>query len=183
MPLGMSDSNRFYPGNSTLSGDLHFDNERWPDQKTVSGDGMFNLFSVAVHEIGHCIRLFHNTEDKGSIMWPIYQPGFSVENKNNVFSESDIKTVRGMYGAAKHVIVTAIFNSNKAKVMIKNIRKDSKTKRLKIIYTFKPKHFSEETISVESFENLLKRLADIIMVSLWLRILGWVTMLESILCL
>jgi len=88
-----------------------------------------------------------------------------------------------MYGAAKHVIVTAIFNSNKAKVMIKNIRKDSKTKRLKIIYTFKPKHFSEETISVESFENLLKRLADIIMVSLWLRILGWVTMLESILCL
>jgi len=63
-----------------------------------------------------------------------------------------------MYGAAKHVIVTAIFNSNKAKVMIKNIKKDSKTKRVKIIYTLK--HFSEENISVESFENLLKRLAD-----------------------
>ena len=27
----------FYPGNSTLSGDLHFDNVRWSDQKTVSG--------------------------------------------------------------------------------------------------------------------------------------------------
>ena len=66
-----------------------------------------------------------------------------------------------MYGAAKHVIVTAIFNSNKAKVMIKNIKKDSKTKRLKIIYTLKPKHFSEDSdISDESFENLLKRLAD-----------------------
>ena len=58
----------FYPGDSTLSGDLHFDNERWSDQKTVSGDGKFNLFSVAVHEIGHCIGLFHNTEDKDSIM-------------------------------------------------------------------------------------------------------------------
>jgi len=46
--------------------------------------------------------------------------------------------------------------------MIKNIKKDSKTKKvkIKIIYTLKPKHFSEENISVESFENLLKRLAD-----------------------
>ena len=35
----------FYPGNSTLSGDLHFDNERWSDQKTVSRDGKLNLFS------------------------------------------------------------------------------------------------------------------------------------------
>jgi len=65
-----------------------------------------------------------------------------------------------MYGAAKHVIVTAIFNSNKAKVMIRKIEKDSKTKKVKIIFSLKPKHFSEENISVESFENLLKRLAD-----------------------
>jgi len=86
----------FYPGNSTLSGDLHFDNERWSDQKTVSGDGKFNLFSVAVREIGHCIRLFHNTEDKDSIMQPIYKPAFSVENKNKILSESDIKTVQEM---------------------------------------------------------------------------------------
>ena len=146
----------FYPGNSTLSGDLHFDNERWSDEKTVSGDGKFNLFSVAVHEIGHCIGLFHNTEDKDSIMHTIYKPGFSVENKNNILSESDIKTVKEMYGAAKHAIVTAIFNSNKAKV----IRKiGSKTKKVKIIYILKPKHFSEENISDESFQSLLKKLA------------------------
>jgi len=126
----------FYLGNSTLSGNLHFDNERWSDQKTVSGDGKYNLFSVAVHEIGHCIGLFHNTEDKDSIMHPIYKPGFSVENKNKILSDSDIKTVQEMYGAARNVIVTAIFNSNKANVMIKNIKKDSKTKRVKIIYTF-----------------------------------------------
>jgi len=94
-----------YPGNSTLSGDLHFDNERWSDQKTVSGDGKFNLFSVAVHEIGHCIGLFHDTEDKDSVMPPIYKPGFSVENKNKILSESDIKTVQQMYGEAKNVIV------------------------------------------------------------------------------
>jgi len=150
----------FYPGNSTLSGDLHFDNERWSDKETVSGDRKFNLFSVAVHEIAHCIGLFHNTEDKDSIMQPIYKPGFNVENKNKILSESDIKTVQEMYGATKHVIVTEIFKSNKAKVMIKNIKKDSKTKRVKIIYTLKSKHFSEDlNISEKSFENLLKKLA------------------------
>ena len=94
-------------------------------------------------------------------MRPIYKPGFSVENKNEILSESDIKTVQEMYGAAKHVIVAAIFNSNKAKVMIKKIDRGSKTKRVKIIYTLKPNHFSEDlNISDESFKNLLKRLAD-----------------------
>jgi len=130
----------FYPGNSTLSCDLHFDKERWSDQKTVSGDGKFNLFSVAVHEIGHCIGLFHNTEDEDSIMRSIYKPGFSVENKNNILSDSDIKTVKEMYGTANHVIVTAIFSSNKAKVMIRKIEKDTKTKRVKIL------HFQTKTL-------------------------------------
>jgi len=61
----------------------------------------------------------------------------------------------------KNVIVTAIFNSNKAKDMIKKIEKDSKTKRVKIIYTLKPKHFSEDSdIFDESFKDPLKRLAD-----------------------
>jgi len=128
--------------------------------ETVSGDGKYNLFSVAVHEIGHCIGLFHNTEDKDSIMHPIYKPGFSVENKNKTLSESDIQTVQEMYGVAKHVIVMAIFNSKKSKVMTRKIEKDSKTKMVKIIYTLKPKHFSEDSdISEESFENLLKKLA------------------------
>ena len=149
----------FYPGNSALSGDLHFDNERWLGQKTVSVDGKYTLFSVAVHEIGHCIGLFHNFEDKDSVMQPIYKPGFRIENKNKILSESDIKTAQEMYGAAKHVIVMAIFNSNKAKVMIEKIEKDSKTKRVKIIYTLKPKHFGKSSdISEESFKNFFKKL-------------------------
>jgi len=69
--------------------------------------------------------------------------------------------VQETYGVTKNAIVTAIFNSNKAKVMIRKIEKDTKTKRVKIIYTLKPKHFSEENISEESFKILLKRLADI----------------------
>jgi len=152
----------FYPGDSTLSGDLHFDNERWSDLKTVSEDGQNNLFSVAVHEIGHCIGLFHNAEDKNSIMRSFYKPGFSAKNKNEILSKSDIRTVQEMYGAAKNVIVTVIFNSKKAKVMIKKIENDSKPKKVKIIFTLKPKHFSEDSdIFEESFKTLLKKLTDI----------------------
>ena len=56
----------------------------------------------------------------------------------------------------------AIFNSKKSRVVIRKIEKDSKTKRVKIIYTLKPKHFSEESdISDESFKDLFEKLADI----------------------
>ena len=90
-------------------------------------------------------------------MQPIYKSGFSVENKNKILSEFDIKTVQEMYGAAKYVIVMAIFNSKKSKVMIRKIEKDSKTQRVKIIYTLKPKHFSEDSdISEQSFIISLK---------------------------
>ena len=144
-----------------MSGDLHFDNERWSDQKTVSGDGKFNLFSVAVHEIGHCIGLFHNSEDKDSIMQPIYKPGFSVENKNKILSESDKQTVQEMYGAAKNVIVTAILTLTKQKLWLKKLKKMQRQKGWKIIYTLKPKHFSEDSdISDESFQSLLKKLTN-----------------------
>jgi len=88
-------------------------------------------------------------------MQQIYKPGFS----NKILSESDIKTVHEMYGASKNVIVTEIFNSKKAKVMIRKI--GSKTKRVKIIYTLKQKHFSEDSeISDESFQTLLKKLTE-----------------------
>jgi len=143
----------FYPVKSAISGDIHFDSENWTDEKTVPGDGKYNLFSVAVHELGHALGLYHNTENKDSIMQPIYKPEFS----SKILSESDIKTVQEMYGAARNVIVTAIFNSKQANVMIRKILQSSKTKRVKIIYTLKQKHFSENLeISDESFQSLLK---------------------------
>ena len=65
--------------------------------------------------------------------------------------------------------------------MIKNIKKDSKTKRVKKIYTLKPKHFSEENISEESY--VLKRLADMNHSEFVADILRWVIMLDRRLCL
>ena len=144
----------FYTGKSAISGDIHFDSKNWRDQKTVPGDGKYNLFSVAVNELGHALGLYHNTEDKDSVMQPIYKPGFS----NKILSESDIKTVQEMYGTARNVIVTAIFNSKQANVMIRKIDRGSKTRKVKIIYTLKPKHFGKDSeISKESFKSLLQK--------------------------
>jgi len=84
-------ANAFYPGEGSICGDIHFDNEVWTDKNE---GGKYNLFTVAVHEIGHCIGLFHNTGDKESVMQPIYKPRFSVENKNKILSESDKQTIQ-----------------------------------------------------------------------------------------
>jgi len=45
--------------------------------------------------------------------------------------------------------------------MIRKIEQSSKTKRVKILYTLKPKHFSETgDISEESFKHILQKLTD-----------------------
>ncbi|KAK7167784.1 hypothetical protein R3I94_001998 [Phoxinus phoxinus] len=60
--------NAFFPGKEDLAGDTHFDDgESWS-----YGDRSSNtdLFTVAVHEFGHALGLFHSSND--SIMKPYY---------------------------------------------------------------------------------------------------------------
>ena len=57
--------------------------------------------------------------------------------------------------APKSVEVRTVFNSEKAKVMIRKIVKISKGENVKIVFTLKPKHFTETSagkISEDAFE-------------------------------
>ena len=46
-----------YPGVSEIYGDAHFGNENWTSEKNKPGAEKYNLFSVAVHELGHVLGL------------------------------------------------------------------------------------------------------------------------------
>jgi len=53
-----------------------------------------------------------------------------------------------------------MFNSEEANVMVRKIVKYSQPKRVKIVFTLKPKHFSEGSeISENSFQILMKKLS------------------------
>jgi hypothetical protein len=71
------------------AGDLHFDiQENW------SIGGFIDIFSVAVHEIGHSIGLEHSS-DRSAVLFPTYNgpiTGLDID---------DILTVQSIYGAAQ----------------------------------------------------------------------------------
>jgi len=94
---GRTLAHAFYPGKSSICGDIHFDPENWTDEKTVSGDGKYNLFSVATHELGHALGLYYSDESD-LVMAPFDKDGFSTENKHEIISESDKVLIQTLYG-------------------------------------------------------------------------------------
>ena len=137
----------FNRGVSKICGDIHFDPENWTSEKAKPGDGKYTLFSVAVHEIGHELGLYHCNE-KDSVMAPFQKHGFSTENKHEILSESYKALIQQMYGKPTEgltVEVKAVFNSKKAKVMIRTIIKNSKPEKVKVkvVFTFKPRFFAK----------------------------------------
>ena len=125
---GVTLAHASYPETGQICGDIHFENENWTFEKTKPGDGKYNLFSVAVHELGNALGIFHSNE-KDSVMAHFHKHGYSTENKREILSERDIKLIQQMYGKPETIQVRAVYNSTRAKLMIRKMLKTLSQKK------------------------------------------------------
>jgi len=82
------------PNGDSAAGDVHFDeDEDWYVGLGVPGINQIDLFSVALHEIGHAIGLGHSA-DPTSVMDPTYAPGSTLRD----LQPDDIAGIQSHYG-------------------------------------------------------------------------------------
>lgn len=82
------------PNGTSAAGDIHFDpSENWYVGFGAPGAAQIDLFTVALHEIGHAIGLGHTTTP-GAVMYPTYTTGTT----NRTLSPEEITLIQGVYG-------------------------------------------------------------------------------------
>ncbi|CEL08203.1 hypothetical protein ASPCAL11354 [Aspergillus calidoustus] len=73
---------------------LHFDDEEhlWTDGAVKNG---FDIETTCLHEIGHCLGLYHSTV-RESIMFPTVSPNMT----SRTLANDDLEGIRDLYGSA-----------------------------------------------------------------------------------
>ncbi|KAI1303219.1 Matrix metalloproteinase-14 [Halotydeus destructor] len=92
---GLSLAHAFYP---EFGGDLHFDDtEDWSvpslQQRFGLGEDDTDFLSIAIHEIGHSLGLFHSS-DQTAVMYPMYR---GVQHR---LEPDDIQGITSLYGSS-----------------------------------------------------------------------------------
>ncbi|XP_002663942.1 matrix metalloproteinase-17 [Danio rerio] len=83
----------FFPGESDVAGDTHFDDDEiW----TYLDESGTDLFAVAVHEFGHALGLSHSSSSP-SIMKPYYQ-GSVGDVGSYILPDDDREAIQSLYG-------------------------------------------------------------------------------------
>ncbi|XP_054445190.1 matrix metalloproteinase-25 [Pteronotus mesoamericanus] len=85
----------FFPGEASISGDTHFDDEEIWTFGSKDSEGT-DLFAVAVHEFGHALGLGHSSAPN-SIMRPFYQGPVDHPTKYRL-SQDDREGLQQLYG-------------------------------------------------------------------------------------
>ena len=81
------------PNGATAAGDLHFDeDEPWHTGLGAPSGGEIDLYSVALHELGHSIGLGHSA-DTNAVMYPFYW-----YNAPRALGSDDIAGAQDLYG-------------------------------------------------------------------------------------
>jgi hypothetical protein len=72
-------------------GDLHFDDEEnWTRDVRNDESQPIDLFSIALHELGHCLGLYHST-DGNDVMYAFYS------KSKRTLTTADIKKIQALY--------------------------------------------------------------------------------------
>lgn len=86
----------FGPSGS-IGGDLHFDIGRNFVDDAGAGSSTFDIYTIALHELGHALGLGHSNVH-GSVMEPIYA------GSRRSLTDDDIAGITSIYGAAPLVV-------------------------------------------------------------------------------
>jgi len=85
-----------YPGQTRFYIEIN-DNWDWVTHAAIADIGHPPLVPVLIHEIGHCLGLVHDTQDRESIMYP----SFNLGEKKNKLGPRDVSRIQWLYGARK----------------------------------------------------------------------------------